>query len=52
MKKLTHCKKCKKQFEIWRSYRMCTNLGCIEYNKPIGAKVVRKKIQKSQEEEE
>lgn len=43
MRKLTHCKKCKKQFEIWRSYRMCTNLGCIEYNKPVGAKIVRKK---------
>lgn len=51
MKKITHCIKCNSEFEIWRSYRMCTNLGCIEYNKPVGAKIVRKKNQKSQEEE-
>jgi len=51
MAKYTTCKSCRRPLEVVQFIKKCTNLGCIEYNKPIGAKVVRKKIQKSQEEE-
>jgi len=39
MKKILHCKKCKREFEIKSGFRYCANLGCIEYNKKFGVKI-------------
>jgi len=49
MKKITHCKLCNKIFKTRGGYRYCANVGCTEYNKRFGGKVVRKK---NEEEEE
>ncbi len=49
MKRITHCKKCNILFQIRGGFRYCANLGCTEYNKKFGGKVVR---QKKEEEEE
>ncbi len=49
MKRITHCKQCKIIFKINGGFRYCGNLGCTEYNKKFGGKIVRKK---NEEEEE
>lgn len=43
MTKYKVCKSCNKQLQIVQDIKKCTNLGCIDYNKQVGAKVVRKK---------
>tara|TARA_Y100001937_G_C7093860_1_gene319131 strand:- start:124 stop:291 length:168 start_codon:yes stop_codon:yes gene_type:complete len=49
LKKLTNCKKCKHKFLMHKGFRVCGNLGCTEYFKKFGGKIVRKK---NEEEEE
>lgn len=41
------CKSCNKSLEFFKTYKMCTNLGCIDYNKRI--KVYAKKIETEEE---
>jgi len=43
MAKYTTCKSCRRPLEVVQFIKKCTNLGCIEYNKQIGVKIVRKK---------
>ena len=50
MKKILKCKTCNKDFVIRGGFRRCANLGCTEYNKRFGAKIVRQKNKKEEEE--
>ena len=50
MKKILKCKTCNKDFVIRGGFRNCANLGGTEYNKRFGAKIVRQKNKKEEEE--
>lgn len=49
MKFIERCKDCKTEFKIRDNYRVCGNVGCIQYNKRFGKKLG---IIKTTEEEE
>jgi len=42
MKRQVNCKMCNKIFVIEKGFRYCKNLGCTEYNKKFGKKIVKK----------
>ena len=47
MKFIENCKDCKTEFKIRDNYRICGNVGCIQYNKRFGKKLT---IAKTEEE--
>tara|TARA_A100001035_G_scaffold229285_1_gene190865 strand:- start:20384 stop:20560 length:177 start_codon:yes stop_codon:yes gene_type:complete len=43
------CKSCNVAMQITRTFKKCTNLGCLEYNKRIRRRIASKQIRKEKE---